>query len=209
MLQRHYQLGCPFELYGKRLEHTAHNASFVGPTSFFEQLATPRARFIDATYPMQLRNDRNVPASILLSEFGLSDFGAAGGRTFHLQPDSSHIRVWELAGATHLETGWFQELTANASRSIPGFAVIFAITHQAIPASSTARRRARPWTASTTGPMMRRRHDPRRDSVWSCRMRLIPDTLVAFNRDPATNLLRLALMPDRFTEATQLAARML
>jgi hypothetical protein len=123
MLQRHYQLGCPFELYGKRLEHTAHNASFVGPTSFFEQLATPRARFIDAPYPIQLRNDRNVPASILLSEFGLSDFGAAGGRTFHLQPDSSHIRVWELAGATHLETGWFQELTADASRSIPGFAV--------------------------------------------------------------------------------------
>jgi len=83
----------------------------------------PATPFINTPYPMQLRSDQNVPALVLLSKFGLSDPGAGAGRTFHLQPDSAHFRVWEMAGATHLETGFFQEFTADASKTYPGFAL--------------------------------------------------------------------------------------
>lgn len=78
---------------------------------------------IDTPYPFQLRTDQNVPVLIVGSEFGLSDFGNAAGRSFHLQPDSPHIRVWELAGAPHIETGWIQELATDTRKSNPEFTV--------------------------------------------------------------------------------------
>lgn len=37
-----------------------------------------------------------------------------------MQPDSSHIRVWEFAGAAHLEADWVREFTADAGKSYPG-----------------------------------------------------------------------------------------
>ena len=150
----------------------------------------PVTPFIDTPYFPQLRTDLSVPALILQSEEGLSDYGNGAGRTFHLQPDSAHVRVWELAGAPHLETGWIEEFTADARKSNhdlptadqcgnpPGIANI--IHGQGARAALNV---LKDWSNDEEAP----RSAPRLSLV-------VPDppdsydTLVAFNRDPATNL---------------------
>ncbi|HVN46531.1 MAG TPA: alpha/beta hydrolase domain-containing protein [Steroidobacteraceae bacterium] len=148
--------------------------------------ATPE---IDTPYPFQLRTDQSVPVLVVGSEFGLSDFGNAAGRSFHLQPDSSHIRFWELAGATHLESGWFQQLVADNNKSIPGSALDPCDGPPGIPsvvhgqAARAALNALSSWISDGQAPALAPRLSlfvptPADDF----------DQLVVFNRDPRTNL---------------------
>jgi hypothetical protein len=151
----------------------------------------PPTPFFDTPYPFQLRTDQNVPTLIVASEFGLSDFGLLAGRSFHLQPDSTHVRVWEFAGATHLETNWINELAADSIKSIPGFSIDPCDGPPGIPglvhgqASRAALHALREW--ATDGSVAAPRSAPRLSLV-------VPDPaddfdqLVTFNRDPVTNL---------------------
>ena len=149
----------------------------------------PATPFIDTPYPLQLRSDQSQPALVVLSEYGLSDNGNAAARTFHLQPDSPHFRVWEFAGATHLESGWFHDLAADDRKTYPGSALdpcdgppgIPSIVHaQAARAGLTA---LSLWARGALAP----RSAPR----MSLQVPSPPDDfdqLVAFNRDPKTQL---------------------
>ena len=76
----------------------------------------PVTPLFETPYPMQLRNDQNVPVLITLSEFGLSD-DLGAGRTFHLQPDSAHIRIWEFTGAPHVDEGFAKDIIADAAKT--------------------------------------------------------------------------------------------
>jgi hypothetical protein len=71
-------------------------------------------------YPFQLRGDQHVPVLIMQSEFGLSDFGSGAARTFHLQPDTPNIRIWEFTGAPHIEADYIRDVTAETNKSQPG-----------------------------------------------------------------------------------------
>jgi hypothetical protein len=149
----------------------------------------PVTPFIDTPYPMQLRNDQNVPVLVTLSEFGLSDFGTAAARTFHLQPDSAHIRVWEFTGAPHIDGGFVKDITADAAKTDgsstvdpcdgpPGIGII--VTGQGTRASLTALSR---WANGAEAP----RSAPRMSLV----VPNPPDSFeesVTFNRDPATGI---------------------
>jgi len=73
-----------------------------------------------------LRSDQHVPALIMLSEFGLSDFGAGAARTFHLQPDTPSIRIWEFTGAPHIEADLIRDITAETNKSQPGQRLLLA-----------------------------------------------------------------------------------
>ena len=150
----------------------------------------PATPDVETPYPFQLRTDLNVPVLIVASEFGLSDFGLLAGRTFHLQPDSAHLRVWEFAGATHLESGWFQELTADANKSTPGFTLDPCDGPPGIPslvhgqASRAALHALSDWAGQAVAPQAAPR--------LSLNVPNPPDDfnqLVSFNRDPATNLI--------------------
>jgi hypothetical protein len=148
----------------------------------------PVTPLINTPYPVRVRTDLKVPTLIVLSEFGLSDTDGAG-RSFHLESDTDHIRVWELAGATHLETGWFGEFAADMSKSAVGFALgacdgppgIPNIVHA--PASRAALHALNRWANDGELP----RSAPRISLV-------VPNpphnfnVPVVFNRDPATNL---------------------
>lgn len=149
----------------------------------------PATPFINTPYPMQLRSDQNVPTLIVLSEFGLSDRGNVAGRSFHLQPDSPQIRVWELAGATHLERGWFQEFAADAAKTLPGFALTPCYGPPGIPsiihgqAARAALNVLNNWASDEAAPPSAPRISlvvPTPPGKFS-----VP---VLFNRDPATNL---------------------
>ncbi len=116
----------------------------------------------------------------------MSDFGAGGARSFHPQRDSAHVRIWEVAGAPHLETGWFEEFTADVSKTFPGFdlgtcngpAGIPSIIHSR--AARAALHALSHWANGDEAP----RSAPRMSLA-------VPDTfdqLVTFNRDPATHL---------------------
>jgi hypothetical protein len=151
--------------------------------------SVPATPWVDTPYPFQLRSDQDVPALILLSEFGLADFAGFAGRSFHLQPDSSHVRVWEVAGATHLEAGWLQEFAADANKTLPGFPVepcdgppgIPSIIHgQTVRAALSLLSH---WAKDEEAP----RSAPRVSLVVPNQLDSF-DTLVTFNRDPATNL---------------------
>jgi hypothetical protein len=144
---------------------------------------------IATPYPFQLRTDQNVPTLILESEFGLSDNGLAAGRTFHLQSDTPHIRVWEFAGAPHLESGWFQELAADANKSTPPFILDPCDGPPGIPSivhtqgSRAVLHALNEWAGGGMPP----RSAPRLSLF-------VPDPpddfsqMVTFHRDPATNL---------------------
>ncbi len=148
--------------------------------------ATPE---IDTPYPFQIRTDLSVPTLIVASEFGLSDFGNGAGRSFHLEPDSARVRVWEFAGATHLESGWLEELVADASKSMPGFALGPCTGPPAIPslihgqAARAALNALHDWATGGEAPRVAPRlslfvPSPPDDF----------DLLVAFDRDATTNL---------------------
>ena len=175
-----------------------HDAGFDAPLSLdVASVATgdpipgnvPATPFIDTPYPLQLRSDQAAPALIVLSEFGLSDNGNAAGRTFHLQPDSSHIRVWEFAGATHLETGWFREAAADDAKTYPGSSLDPCDGPPGIPSRvhgqgvRAALNALHNWANGAAPP----RPAPR----LSLQVPNPPDSfdqLVTFNRDPLTNL---------------------
>jgi len=148
--------------------------------------ATPE---FDTPYPFQLRSDLTVPVLILVSEYGLSDYGNAAGRSFHLQPDNRHLRIWEYAGATHIESGWLQELAADSNKSMPGFTLDPCDGPPGIPslvhgqAARAALHALNDWANDGDAP----RSAPRISlSVPSPADNF--DQLVGFNRDPATNL---------------------
>ena len=149
----------------------------------------PPTSFIDTPYPVRLRNDQDVPVLILLSEFGLSDDGTGAGRTFHRQRDSAHIRVWEIAGAAHLESNFMREFSADSDRTYPGFAlppcrgprVMPGIVHGRV--ARAALNSLNIWATDQVAP----RSAPR----LSLNVPNPPDNFdvpVVFNRDPATNL---------------------
>ena len=142
-------------------------------------------------YPFQLRSDQHVPVLIMLSEFGLSDFGAGAARTFHLQPDTPNIRIWEFTGAPHIEADLIRDITAETNKSQPGQTPDVCNGPPTMPAlvhgygMRAALHALRDWVDNVRTP----------DSA--PRMSLIVpsapdnfDQLVAFDRDPATNLTR-------------------
>jgi Alpha/beta hydrolase domain len=142
-------------------------------------------------YPFQLRDDQHVPVLIMLSEFGLSDFGAGAARTFHLQPDTPNIRIWEFTGAPHIEADLTRDITAETNKSQPGQTLDVCNGPPTMPAlvhgygMRAALQALRDWVENIRTP----------DSA--PRMSLIVpsapdnfDQLVAFDRDPATNLTR-------------------
>jgi hypothetical protein len=151
----------------------------------------PPTPFIDTPFPFQIRADLNVPTLVIASEFGLSDFGLIAGRSFHLQPDAPRFRVWEFAGATHLETSWFSDLSADINKSTPGFTLDPCDGPQGIPglihgqASRAALHALREW--ANHGEVAAPRSAPRLSLV-------VPDPAddfdheVSFNRDPNTHL---------------------
>ncbi|MBS0579011.1 MAG: hypothetical protein JSR36_07080 [Proteobacteria bacterium] len=177
-----------------------HDAGFDAPLSLdVASFATgdpppggvPATPFIDTPYPLQLRDDQSQPALIVLSEFGLSDDGNAAARTFHLQPDSGHIRVWEFAGAPHLESGWFRDLVADDRKTYPGTALdpcdgppgIPSIVHA--PGVRAAVTALSLWARGASAP----RPAPR----MSLQVPSPPDDFdqsVVFNRDAKTQLVR-------------------
>lgn len=77
----------------------------------------PVTPFINTPGLMQLRNDQNVPVLVMLSEFGLSDYGTGTARTLHQQPDSAHIRIWEFVGATHIDAGFLKDASADEAKT--------------------------------------------------------------------------------------------
>ena len=148
----------------------------------------PVTAFIDTPYPMQLRNDQNVPVLVTLSEYGLSDdIGAA--RSLHLEPDSAHIRIWEFTGAPHIDAGFVKDITADAAKT-DGSATVdpcdgpptmgALVISQGTRASLTALIR---WANGAEAP----RSAPRMSLV-------VPnppdayDQPIIFNRDPATGI---------------------
>jgi hypothetical protein len=150
----------------------------------------PATPDVETPFPFRLRTDQNVPVLIVASEFGLSDFGLLAGRTFHLQSDSSDVRVWEFAGATHLETGWFQELGLDINKSTPGFSLDPCDGPPGIPglihgqADRAALHALSAWAGGGDAP----RSAPR----LSLNVPNPPDNfdeVVSFNRDPATHLI--------------------
>jgi hypothetical protein len=144
----------------------------------------PVTPFVNTPYPMQLRNDQNVPVLVLLSEFGLSDNGLGAARSLHLTPDSAYIRVWEYAGAPHTDLGFAKDLLADVAKTTgsaggetcdgpPNIGGI--VTGPGTRASLTALSH---WVNGAGAP----RRAPRMSLV-------VPDDdWVTFNRDPATNL---------------------
>lgn len=149
----------------------------------------PATPFIEVPYPSNLRSDLQVPTLILLSEFGLSDDGTGAGRTFHLQRDSARVRVWELAGATHLEDGWLQEFASDVRKTFPGYVLDNCEGPPGIPSLVVGRGERAAIDAlnrwANTGKA------PRFAERMSLDVPNPPDSfdqLVTFNRDPATNL---------------------
>ncbi|HET9389064.1 MAG TPA: alpha/beta hydrolase domain-containing protein [Steroidobacteraceae bacterium] len=149
----------------------------------------PATPFVDVPYPAQLRTDLKVPTLILESEFGVSDDGVGAARSFHLQRDSAHLRIWEMAGATHIEAGWVQEFTADVDKSIPGFPLQTCDGPPGEPsivvgrAERAALNALSHWAAGEPVPAPAPRMslnvpNPADDF----------DQLVTFNRDPSTNL---------------------
>lgn len=150
--------------------------------------ATPE---IDTPYPFQLRNDLNVPVIILLSEYGLSDFGQGAARSFHLQPDSSQIRVWEMAGGTHIESGWLADLAADAVKSTPGFTLDPCDGPPGIPSLVHGPVERAALSALNDWANENQQQAPRSAPRLSLFVPSPSDDysqLVTFNRDPATNL---------------------
>jgi hypothetical protein len=140
-------------------------------------------------YPFQLRSDQHVPVLIMLSEFGLSDFGAGAARTFHLQPDTPNIRVWEFTGAPHIEADLIRDITAETNKSQPGQTPDVCVGPPTMPAlvhgygMRAALHALKDWVESGRAP-----HSALRMSLTVPSAPDNFDQLVAFDRDPATNL---------------------
>ena len=171
------------------------SASFDGDPVPGNVPATP---FVEVPYPSNLRSDLEVPTLILLSEFGLSDDGTGAARTFHLQRDSSHVRIWELAGATHLEDGWLNEFAADVRKTFPGFALAACAGPPGIP--SLVHGRGERAAVNALSHWANNSDAPRAAARISLNVPDPPssfDQLVTFNRDPATNLVMSGIrLPD-------------
>ncbi|HEY3785929.1 MAG TPA: alpha/beta hydrolase domain-containing protein [Steroidobacteraceae bacterium] len=149
----------------------------------------PVTPFIDTPYPMRLRNDLQVPTLILLSEFGLSDDGVGAARSFHLQPDSARVRVWEMAGGTHLESGWLQDFIVDVDKTFPGFPLDGCEGPPGIP--SVVHGRVERAALNALAHWADAEQSPRSAPRMSLNVPNPPDSfdqLVMFNRDPATHL---------------------
>jgi hypothetical protein len=174
-----------------------HDTGVDGPLSFnFADLfgdpipdGVPATPDVETPYPFQLRTDQKVPVLVVLSEYGLSDYGQGAGRSLHLQPDTPYIRVWEMAGAPHIESGWLQQLAADAGKSTPGFVLDPCDGPPGIPnlvhgqVARAALSALNGWVSDGAPP----RPAPRL-SLFVPNPPDDYDQLVAFNRDTATNL---------------------
>ncbi|HVO49073.1 MAG TPA: alpha/beta hydrolase domain-containing protein [Steroidobacteraceae bacterium] len=161
-------------------------ASFAGDPIPGGVPATP---FIDVPYPLNVRSDLQVPTLILESEFGLSDDGIAAGRSFHLQRDSTQIRVWEMAGGTHIESGWTSEFAVDLAKTFPGYTVGTCDGPPGIP--SVVHGRVMRAAVYALNHWVNDRQAPRSAPRISLNVPNPPDNFdqpVTFNRDPATNL---------------------
>jgi hypothetical protein len=149
----------------------------------------PPTPFIDTPYPVRLRTDQDVPALILLSEFGLSDNGQGAARTFHRYRDSDHIRVWEIAGATHLESNFMLEFAADGNKTYPGFALPPCRGPRVMP--GIVHGRVARAALNSLNDWVNDRQLPPSAPRLSLNVPNPPDNFdgpVVFNRDPATNL---------------------
>jgi len=63
--------------------------------------SSPVPETIEVPYPLEVRTDLAKPVMVVLAEGDLPLLGAA--KTFHVQPDSDTLRVWEVAGAAHAD----------------------------------------------------------------------------------------------------------
>ena len=105
-----------------------HSAGFGAPISldaanFFGDPipdGVPATDFIDVPYPAGLRTDTKTPVLLLQTETDLSDFFGGAGRSVHLQPDSKHLRIWEVAGTAHFDALVIDRTAPDIEKSLPG-----------------------------------------------------------------------------------------
>jgi hypothetical protein len=79
----------------------------------------PVTSFIDTPWT-RLRDDLNVQVMLLLTEADVDDF-IGGGRMFHQMPNTQHLAVWEVAGASHFDQREFDSLNPDLGKTFPGF----------------------------------------------------------------------------------------
>ena len=105
-----------------------HSAGFGAPISldiadFFGNPipdGVPATAFIDTPYPAGLRTDTKSPVLVLQTETDQHDFFGGAGRTLHLQADSKHLRIWEVAGTAHFDALVIDRTAPDIEKSFPG-----------------------------------------------------------------------------------------
>ena len=162
------------EILDQGYAYVGVTTQYIGVQSLRGWESGPGARYADLFHPGD-SYDYNIFAQVgwVVAHPRKGDARPLGnrllaGRSFHLQPDSTHVRVWKFAGATHLETSWFKELAADSIKSIPGFSIDPCDGPPGIPGLVHGQASR---AALHAGHLRQRGSTARRASPWWCRTR--------------------------------------
>jgi hypothetical protein len=102
--------------YGSPISESSGGTSPQAPPP----AGVPPTPDIAVPHPARVRDDLKEPVLFLNTETEINFLGAARG--VHLQPDSESFRMWELAGAAHLDQTYFAQQNEDLAKSGLNFA---------------------------------------------------------------------------------------